>query len=115
MIRIQPTTSDSNLFLIGSDLTESSAAAQEIGLWIEENNCRLPENPRRLSVYEDGILVREWVLVERCPEAMRQEVTPKLFMKFWQRRAASNAAPVSTCETIHLRFDDEDETVRRAA
>jgi hypothetical protein len=101
MIRIQPTSSDSDRLLIGSDLTDTQAAYAEMDEWIQNNNCRVPENPRRLSVFEDGVLVREWMLVERCVENTE---TDTIFHRLWQRREkAVNHDGV--CETIRLRFD----------
>ena len=104
MIRIQPTSNDSERLLIGSDLDDPEAANCEIENWVKDNNCRVPENPRRLAVYEHGVLIREWVLVERAQEAA-QDNTSHLFMKFWQRKAARSEAVQGECEVIHLRFD----------
>jgi hypothetical protein len=108
MIRIQPTSSDENRILVGSDLKDPDAAQSEISEWVNANNCRLPDNPRRLAVYEDGMLVREWVLVERCVESNRS-VGQEMFGKLWQRKTSSEnkKRAVGQCETIYLRFDDE--------
>lgn len=106
MIRIQPTSSDTNRLLIGSDLEDVEAADAEVNEWIANNNCRVPETPRRLSVYEDGVLVREWMLVEKCMENTDAE-TDTIFHRLWQRRDKAvnhNGA----CETIRLRFDKMD-------
>ena len=104
MIRIQPTSSDSDRLLIGSDLDNAEEANVEIENWVKENNCRVPETPRRLAVYEHGVLVREWVLVERAQE-VTQNITSHLFHKFWQRKSAREEAATGKCEVIHLRFD----------
>lgn len=68
MIRVQPTTSGGNRFLIGSDLRDPDAAQCEVEEWMTKHNCVHPRNARHLSVFERGVLVREWVLVERNPD-----------------------------------------------
>jgi hypothetical protein len=107
MIRIQPTSSDSDRLLIGSDLADSDAACAEIDEWIKDNNCRVPETPRRLSVYEDGVLIREWMLVERCMENTDSD-TDTIFHRLWQRRDKAAVNHNGACETIRLRFDKLD-------
>lgn len=106
MIRIQPTSSDENRILVGSDLKDPDAAQSEISEWVNSNNCRMPDNPRRLAVYEDGMLVREWVLVERCVEPSRN-MGQEMFGKLWQRKSTpeNKQHAKGQCETIYLRFD----------
>jgi hypothetical protein len=54
--------------LIGSDLKDRSAARREVDGWITRHHCHVPKNARHLSVFENGVLIREWVLVEGRPE-----------------------------------------------
>ena len=68
MIRIQPSAAGSHRMLIGSDLQDRSAARREVDGWIARVQCHVPKNARHLSVFENGVLIREWVLVERRPE-----------------------------------------------
>src|SRR5205809_634387 len=68
MIRTQPSSSGSNQVLIGSDLKDRTAARREVDQWIARHRCRVTQSARHLSVFEKGIAVREWVLVERFAE-----------------------------------------------
>jgi len=78
MIRIQPSSSGSNHILIGSDLKDRGAARQEVDQWIAGHRCRVAKTARHLSVFDKGVPVREWVLVERLaePEPQVTQVTP---------------------------------------
>ncbi|MDX1932302.1 MAG: hypothetical protein SFU56_06830 [Capsulimonadales bacterium] len=67
MIRVQPTTANGNRLLIGSDLKDAADARREVEEWMHRNHCVLPANARHLTVFENGVVVREWVLVERVP------------------------------------------------
>jgi hypothetical protein len=74
MIRIHPSSSGSNQILIGSDLKDRAAARREVDQWIARHRCRVPENARHLSVFDKGVPVREWVLVERIGEPVPQSM-----------------------------------------
>ena len=96
MIRVQPTSSSGNRFLIGSDSTDPSAARREVEIWIAENNCCLPRTARHLSVFEQGKLVREWVLVERLPEPVSFPIEPtNAFRRLLGRRTEAIVAAKS--------------------
>jgi hypothetical protein len=80
MIRIQPSSSGSNHILIGSDLKDRGAARREVDQWIAGHRCRVAKTARHLSVFDKGVAVREWVLVERLaePEApLPQQAQPQ--------------------------------------
>jgi hypothetical protein len=62
--------------LIGSDLKDRAAARREVDNWIAQHRCRVPDDARHLSVFENGVLVREWVLVERHPDPLTPAPRP---------------------------------------
>ncbi|GAB4458640.1 MAG: hypothetical protein OHK0029_20160 [Armatimonadaceae bacterium] len=127
MIRVQPTSSDSQRFLIGSDLSDTTDAAQEVQTWLEHNGCVIPDSSRRLAVYEDGILVREWVLAERVAQTQEVPVADpmaagnsNLFLRFWQRRnntgePAASVRGLSETIVLHFAEDVADEDSERVA
>lgn len=92
MIRIQPTTANVTRMLIGSDLPDAEAARLEVEEWVEQNNWSLPEDARQLTVFENGVAVREWLLVERpmttvivAPEPDQSGLVP-----FWRNIGAKS-------------------------
>jgi hypothetical protein len=84
-----------NRLLVSSDLTDATAARQEVEVWIAENECVVSGNGRQLTVFENGVAVREWILVERpmttmtvTPEAESEGQEP--FWRNWRLKAAGN-------------------------
>ena len=78
MIRIQPSATSRHRMLIGSDLKDRAAARREVNAWIASNHCCVPKNARHLSVFEKGVLVREWLLVEQYAEPSTAAPRPLL-------------------------------------
>jgi hypothetical protein len=79
MIRVQPSSSHRDRVLVGSDLCDPAAARHEVNVWLAANGYFVPECSRLLSVFEDGVLVREWTLAERYPQtAPRRPVTASM-------------------------------------
>lgn len=72
MVRIQQASACPEKLLIGSDLPNALAARRELEQWAASNGYRLPKRARQLSVFENGTLVREWVLVENEPRPNRR-------------------------------------------
>ena len=68
MVRVQRSEAYPDKILIGSDLPSSLAARRELERWVKQNGYRLSRGARHLSVFENGALVREWMVVERAPE-----------------------------------------------
>lgn len=71
MVRIQRSEACPDKMLVGSDLPDSRAAWRELEVWVEQNGYSLSRNARHLSVFEQGNLVREWVVVERAAQRRR--------------------------------------------
>ena len=93
MVRIQKSEACPDKMLVGSDLPDSRAAWRELEVWVEQNGYCLSRNARHLSVFEQGTLVREWVVVERA--AQRRPFPFNLFATRVRSGVASTAAPVS--------------------
>ena len=108
MIRVQPTSSGEDQLLVGSDLIDPAAARGEVEEWVARNGYLIPKNTRQLSIFENGVLVREWVLVEA-----KQEIAPRLpaspFSRFWRRPAEQTAVADASENVIMLRIDRVDE------
>ena len=68
MIRVEYPANQADKLLIGSDLPTATAARFELSEWSKRNGYRQARDARSLSVYEQGTLVREWMLVERRAE-----------------------------------------------
>jgi hypothetical protein len=85
MIRIQPSSSDQERVLVGSDLADPAAARREVEAWVAANQYRLARGARPLAFFEDGMLVREWVLAERAPQQRRVLSPLESLMNFWRR------------------------------
>ena len=65
MVKVQPSSASEERVLIGSDQTDREAARQEIDAWVTANHYRVDRKARPLAFYEDGVLVREWLVAER--------------------------------------------------
>jgi hypothetical protein len=102
MIRVQPTSSGEDQLLVGSDLADPADARAEVEEWVARNGYQIPKNTRQLSIFENGVLIREWVLVEAKQEPARLPASP--FSRFW-RRPAEPAATASE-KIISLRIDE---------
>lgn len=81
MVRIQESSSTPERLLAGSDLIDTTAAARELQEWAARNGYLLPRDARRLTVLADGAVVREWVVLERCPPAPIRRGIPNPFAK----------------------------------
>lgn len=103
MVLVQPPSSsvhDGQRFLIASDLADPQAARRELEEWAHEKGYCLPADARRLSVFEHGVLVREWVLVETSsvPRQERKSVPAAivdLFAGHKKRRSGPAASRVA--------------------
>jgi hypothetical protein len=104
MIRVQPTSSGEDQLLVGSDLEDPAAARAEVEEWVSRNNYSIPRNTRQLSVFENGVLVREWVLVEAKQETA-QRLPSGPFARFW-RRPAEAKSPATSGKLILLDLDE---------
>lgn len=102
MIRVQPTSSGEDQLLVGSDLTDPSDARAEVEEWVARNGYQIPKNTRQLSIFENGVLIREWVLVEAKQEPTRLPASP--FTRFWRRTAEPVVA--ESGKVISLRIDE---------
>lgn len=51
--------------LIGSDLSDPSAARREVAQWASTHGWRVPRRGLRLAVIRDGAPVQEWFVGER--------------------------------------------------
>jgi hypothetical protein len=102
MIRVQPTSSGEDQLLVGSDLTDPAAARGEVEDWVARNGYQIPLNARQLSIFENGILIREWVLVEAKEEPARLPASP--FTRFWRRPA--EPAVATSEKVISLRINE---------
>ncbi len=80
MVRVQHSQACPGKLLIGSDLPSLLAARRELEQWVAESGYRVSRaGPRHLSVFEDGALVREWVVVESAPA--RNRFSPFAFLR----------------------------------
>ncbi|MFM7320265.1 MAG: hypothetical protein ACKO5K_01905 [Armatimonadota bacterium] len=50
--------------LVGSDLSSLQAARREVADWARSRGIALPTRPLRLSVAEDGMVLREYTVFE---------------------------------------------------
>lgn len=92
MIRTQHSLAAPDKMLVGSDLPSRLAARRELEQWIGARGYRLARaGARRLSVFEQGALVREWMIVERAPA--RKRFWPFAFLT--SRRHTENNANVA--------------------
>lgn len=56
---------DQRLLFVASDLEDKTQAELEIVRWASEHGYRLPGADRVFSLYQDGMGVRDWRLLER--------------------------------------------------
>ena len=81
MVLVKPSSTYQHQMLVGSDLLDSAAARREVESWLTENDFRIPANARPLSVFEDGVFIREWVLAERTTESVPLTSWTRLFQR----------------------------------
>jgi hypothetical protein len=87
---------DGGKLLIGSDLPDRLAARRELECWAAENGYHLPRDARQLSVFDQGTLVREWVVVEALPgrrgRSSAFSFNPLSLLRAGRRETADGAA-----------------------
>ncbi len=92
MVRIQRPLSYPDKLLIGSDQPDAPSARRELEQWVERNGYFLPEDACHFSVWEHGVLLREWVLVERLPTHARRFPLRALTGRLGRMRGRAKAA-----------------------
>lgn len=102
MVLVKPSSTYQHQMLVGSDLLDSAAARREVEAWLAENDYRIPAHSRPLSVFEDGIFVREWVLAQRNTD--QDAATPvtswtRLFQRSSIVRDAANGSTIAFLPT----------------
>lgn len=91
MVRVQHSQACPDKLLIGSDLPCRLAARRELEQWAVESGHRVSRSgPRQLSVFEEGALVREWVVVESAPK--RKRFSPFAFLRRFRPAPVADAA-----------------------
>ena len=87
MVRTQRPSIYENKLLVGSDLADPGAARRELEQWVRDKGYHLPAEPRQFSVFDQGMLVREWVLVDMLPESKRAR--PRRLFPWLRARSAA--------------------------
>lgn len=98
MVLVLPSSTCPDRVLIGSDRDDPIAARREVDTWLAENRHYVPRTARHLSVFEDGVFVREWVVAER-PQEEESSGTPLANLGRLFHRAAAPSPLSRTAET----------------
>jgi hypothetical protein len=102
MVLVKPSSTYPDRLLVGSDLADPEEARREVETWLTENEYHVPRNARQLSVFQEGVFVREWVLAERLEVQPTPIASP--FAR-WFQRGNGNGARGNTTPNITILSD----------